>query len=125
MATAASPPVAHRLWRPRRVLITRSARAFAHGREITARAAALEGAPNADLTVELITHRFTAGSKTVLGNWYPGSALDLGFANRTTKRTKFGSIKHVYDAGTMRQLRGFFEGEIARVLPQARILYLT
>jgi spore photoproduct lyase len=88
-------------------------------------AQALEGAPSPDLTVELITHRYTAGSKVVLESWYPGSALDLGTTNRAEKRTKFGSVKHVYDAATMRQLRSFFEGEIARMLPQARILYWT
>ena len=88
-------------------------------------AQALEGARDADLTVELITHRFTAGSKAVLESWYPGSALDLGTTNRAEKRTKFGAVKHVYDAATMRRLRGFFEAEIARMLPQARILYWT
>ena len=89
-------------------------------------AQALAGAPaTADLTVELITHRYTAGSKAVLESWYPGSALDLGTADRAEKRTKFGSVKHVYDAATMRRLRGFFEVEIARMLPAARILYWT
>ena len=39
--------------------------------------------------------------------------------------TKFGAIKHVYDAPTMKDLRGFFEDEIARMLPTARILYWT
>lgn len=86
---------------------------------------ALEGAADPDLTVELITHRYTAGSKAVLESWYPGSPLDLSATNRTEKRTKFGSVKHVYDAPTMKRLRGFFEGEIGRVLPQARILYWT
>ena len=88
-------------------------------------ASALEGSPNTDLTIELITHRYTVGSKTVLEGWYPGSALDLGTANRAEKRTKFGSIKHVYDAATMRLLRAFLEAEIARTLPHARILYWT
>ena len=88
-------------------------------------AAALDGVDTADLTVELITHRFTAGSKAVLESWYPGSSLDLGPTNRAEKRTKFGSIKHVYDADTMKRLRSFFEVEIARVLPEARILYWT
>lgn len=86
---------------------------------------ALDGAGDVDLTVELITHRFTAGSKAVLESWYPGSALDLGTEGRAGKRTKFGSIKHVYDATTMRRLRGFFDAEIGRLLPQARILYWT
>ena len=97
----------------------------AYGGLIADVAQVLDGAANLDLTVELITHRFTAGSKAVLESWYPGSALDLGSANRTEKRTKFGSLKHVYDAATMRRLRGFFKREIARMLPQARILYWT
>ena len=88
-------------------------------------AAALAGVPDPDLTVELITHRYTPGSKAVLESWYPGSALDMGTQGRAEKRTKFGSIKHVYDAATMKDLRRFFEDEISRVLPGARILYWT
>lgn len=87
--------------------------------------AALRDVPDLDLTIELITHRFTAGSKAVLDNWYPGSALDMGAANRVTKRTKFGTEKQVYDSATMRALRTFFEAEIASALPSARILYWT
>ena len=87
--------------------------------------AALAGIDGLDLTVELITHRFTAGSKAVLDSWYPGSTLDMSGANRTTKRTKFGSEKQVYDGQTMRVLRSFFEDHIAQALPTARILYWT
>lgn len=79
----------------------------------------------ADLTIELITHRFTSGSKTVLDSWYPGSALDMSAAQRTIKRTKFGTEKQVYDIATMKRLRGWFTAEVARVLPRARILYWT
>ena len=86
---------------------------------------ALEGAANTDLTVELITHRYTPGSKAVLDSWYPGSALDMTGGNRAEKRTKFGGVKHVYDADTMRTLRRFFEDEVAARLPAARILYWT
>jgi spore photoproduct lyase len=78
-----------------------------------------------DLTVELITHRFTEGSKAVLDSWYPGSALDMGPDGRTQKRTKFGAIKHVYERDLMRTMRAFFEAEIAAKLPSARILYWT
>ena len=97
----------------------------AYGRLLDDVAAALAGAPDPDLTVELITHRFTAGSKAVLESWYPGSALDMSGDQRSEKRTKFGSIKHVYDAATMKTLRGWFEGRIADVLPGARVLYWT
>ena len=88
-------------------------------------AAALAGAPDPDLTVELITHRYSAGSKAVLEGWYPGSSLEMTSDQRAEKRTKFGSIKHVYDAPTMKALRSFFEAEIAAKLPAARILYWT
>ncbi|WP_242041169.1 spore photoproduct lyase family protein [Leptolyngbya sp. FACHB-261] len=78
-----------------------------------------------DLTFELISHRFTPGSKEVLLNWYPQTKLDLDEEKRSTKRNKFGGIKYVYDSETMAQLRRFFEQEIARRFPQARILYWT
>jgi spore photoproduct lyase len=78
-----------------------------------------------DLTIELITHRYTPGSRTVLQSWYPGSSLDMTMTGRVEKRTKFGSLKYVYDVDTMRSLRTFFEREIVRHLPTARILYWT
>lgn len=88
-------------------------------------ALALCGARDPDLTIKLITHRYSAGSKFVLENWYPGSALDMTNNRCTEKRTKFGSVKHVYDKPTMTELRGFFEQEIGKCLPNARILYWT
>ena len=97
----------------------------AYGALIDEAGATLNHVPGLDLTVELITHRYTAGSKTVLESWYPGSALDMTEANRATKRTKFGAEKQVYDAATMRSLRAFFEARIADALPAARILYWT
>lgn len=97
----------------------------AYGDLIDAAAVALSGIAGLDLTVELITHRFTAGSKAVLSGWYPGSALDMTDVGRVTKRTKFGSEKQVYDAATMRELRAFFQDRIASALPAARVLYWT
>ena len=97
----------------------------AYGQLIADVATALQGAPNPDLTVELITHRFSGNSKAVLDTWYPASKLDMGATNRMEKRTKFGSIKHVYDKPTMTDLRGWFENEIAALLPAARVLYWT
>lgn len=88
-------------------------------------AAAVEGAPDLDLTVELITHRFTEGSRNVLQGWYPGSSLDLDPETRTRKLTKFGSVKYVYPKELMRELRDFFEETLAARLPAARVLYWT
>ena len=78
-----------------------------------------------DLTFELISHRFTPGSKEVLLNWYPKTSLDMDEAKRSVKRNKFGGTKYVYDSDTMKALRRFFEREIALRYPTARILYWT
>ncbi|WP_376099334.1 spore photoproduct lyase family protein [Roseomonas sp. CCTCC AB2023176] len=88
-------------------------------------AAALDGVPEPDLTVELITHRFTEGSKKVLDGWYPGSALEMDPDQRSRKLTKFGSAKYVYPKATMADLRRALEASVARHLPAARILYWT
>ncbi len=78
-----------------------------------------------DLTVELITHRFTPGSKAVLKGWYPGSDLPMREAERSRKFTKFGSVKYVLPAELMREMRGYFHERIGARLPFARILYWT
>lgn len=78
-----------------------------------------------DLTFELISHRFTPGSKDVLQTWYPHSKLDMDEEKRSVKRNKFGGTKYVYDSDTMKRLRKFFEDEITRRFPNAQILYWT
>ena len=78
-----------------------------------------------DLTFELISHRFTPGSKEVLEGWYPNSSLDMNEEERSVKRNKFGGLKYVYDKGTMGELRAFFETEIALRFPDAELLYWT
>lgn len=95
-----------------------------HYGELLDRAASALGGAR-DVTVELITHRFTPGSKEVLKGWYPNTTLDLDEANRARKFNKFGGIKFVYPRDVMTTLRSFFEREIAARLPQARILYWT
>ena len=86
---------------------------------------AVEGVPGLDLTAELITHRFTPGSKDVLLGWYPQTRLEMDEARRTPKRGRFGSLKYVYPKDVMTQLRGWFEAELATRLPQCRVLYWT
>ncbi len=88
-------------------------------------AEALKYVPELDLTVELITHRFTAGSQVVLNEWYPGSSLEMDEAARSRKLTKFGSEKFVYPAEAMSQLRKFFTQGLELRLPAARVLYWT
>jgi spore photoproduct lyase len=78
-----------------------------------------------DLTVECITHRFTPNSKATLTDWYPRTKLEMDEEQRTTKRGKFGAVKHVYPKATMAELRGWFTGAIAERLPGAQLLYWT
>ncbi len=78
-----------------------------------------------DLTFELITHRFTPGSRDILLSWYPNTSLDFSEDNRSIKRNKFGGQKYVFVKELMKEMCHFFEGEIARRFPKAKILYWT
>ncbi len=97
----------------------------AYGMLLQDAAKGLEGVEGLDLTAELITHRFTPGSKSVLNEWYPGSALEMDEAGRARKTTKFNSVKFVYTPDVMREMRTFFEDAIRTYLPAARVLYWT
>ena len=85
----------------------------------------LTGVPDLDLTAEFITHRFTPKSKAVLQDWYPGSKLDMDENMRSRKFTKFGSIKHVYPAPVMAELRADLVRMFKDRLPAAQVLYWT
>lgn len=78
-----------------------------------------------NLTFELITHRFTPGSKEVLLEWYPNTSLEMNESNRAIKRNKFGGMKYVYSQGTMTDMKQFFYREINKRFPEAVILYWT
>ena len=78
-----------------------------------------------DITFELITHRFTEGSRSLLQEWYPNTTLDMTEENRSKKFNKFGGTKYVYNKDVMRELKTFFYTEIEKRLPQATILYWT
>ena len=97
----------------------------AYGAMLDAIAAALETTSNLDLSVELITHRFTPKSKDVLLDWYPRTKLDLDPAHRSIKRSKFGGVKYVYPREIMGEMRRWFQDEIPRRLPRCTILYWT
>ena len=88
-------------------------------------AAALAGVPDPDLTVELITHRFTETSREVLRGWYPGSMLEMDDTVRSRKTTKFGGVKYVFPREQMTELRAALEDSVSRHLPDARRLYWT
>ncbi|MEW2445773.1 spore photoproduct lyase family protein [Micromonospora marina] len=86
---------------------------------------AVSGIDRLDLTAELITHRFTPGSKEVLLGWYPRTRLEMDEASRRRKPGRFGAVKYVYPPAVMDDLRGWFERELAARVPAARVLYWT
>ena len=78
-----------------------------------------------DLTFELITHRFTPGSKEVLLEWYPNTSLEMDETSRAVKRNKFGGTKYVYVKETMNEMKEFFYTGINKRFPESQILYWT
>ena len=97
----------------------------AYGQLLDDVAAALADVPDLDLTAEIITHRFTPGSKEVLLGWYPQTKLEMDEERRSQKRSKFGGVKYVYDKTTMGEMKSWFTAELAERLPAARLLYWT
>lgn len=96
-----------------------------YGRLLADIRAAVADVPDLDLTAELITHRFTPGSKDVLLDWYPATQLEMDEQVRSRKFGKFGAVKYVYPADTMRQMRAWFTAALTDQLPEARVLYWT
>jgi spore photoproduct lyase len=97
----------------------------AYGELLDLVVAAVDGVPNLDLTAELITHRFTPGSKEVLMGWYPRTKLEMDEAARSRKHGRYGAVKYVYPKDVMSSLRTWFHRSIAERLPDCRILYWT
>ncbi|HEY6746818.1 MAG TPA: hypothetical protein VI357_13995 [Mycobacteriales bacterium] len=97
----------------------------AYGELLDLVAAAVDGVPDLDLTAELITHRFTPGSKEVLLGWYPRTKLEMDEAARSRKHGRYGAVKYVYPKDVMSSLRTWFHESIADRLPDCRILYWT
>jgi spore photoproduct lyase len=97
----------------------------AYGRLLDDAARATADVPDLDLTAEIITHRFTPGSKDVLLGWYPRTKLEMDEARRSPKRNKFGGVKHVYPRPVMAEMRTWFTEALHQRLPVARLLYWT
>ena len=97
----------------------------AYGELLSGAARALARVNRPDVTAELITHRFTPGSKEVLMGWYPKTALEMDEAVRSRKTTKFGSVKYVYPKELMAEMREHLTGLVESELPGARVLYWT
>lgn len=77
------------------------------------------------LTFELIQHRFTKTAKTVIGQRYPKTKLEMDEAKRKYKWGRWGQGKYVYPDEQANALREFITEQIFLRYPQATIEYFT
>jgi spore photoproduct lyase len=82
-------------------------------------------AKHADLTFELITHRFTARAKKVILELFPETKLPMVEESRTFKWGQFGYGKYVYPKEMKAEVEAFFRKEMARRFPLAKIDYFV
>ena len=76
-----------------------------------------------DLTLELITHRFTKRAKTSIETLFPNTKLPLDEEERTFRYGQFGYGKYVYPTEVRTAMEAFFKEMIAIYLPRAKVEY--
>jgi spore photoproduct lyase len=79
----------------------------------------------ADVTFELIQHRFTKRAKAVITSRYPHSALEMNEAERKYKWGRYGHGKYVYRDEQAKQLEESLRAAISAAMPAARVEYFT
>ncbi|MDR6225536.1 spore photoproduct lyase [Desmospora profundinema] len=79
----------------------------------------------ADLTFELITHRFTKTAKQIIQEHYPKTPLDMNEDEREKKWGRYGRTKYVYPLQARMELKEHMESSIQQLFPEAEILYFT
>ncbi len=89
-----------------------------------AAAAELSGAAP-DLTLELITHRFTKRAKSTILEVFPNTRLDLDEKDRAFKFGQFGYGKYVYTKELLGEIKEHFNSLAAAYFPGAHIEYLV
>ena len=78
---------------------------------------------NQDLTLELITHRFTKKAKNQILEIFPNSKLPMDEEERRFKYGQFGYGKYVYSKEQMQEAKLFMEGLVDKYLPFAKVDY--
>ncbi len=79
----------------------------------------------ADVTLEVVTHRFTSAARKVIQERHPGTGLPLTEEGRRLKRGQFGYFKYVYPPDRLDAARDHFEALARRWLPSAVFDYLV
>lgn len=79
----------------------------------------------ADLTFEMIQHRFTKTAKRMIEQRYPKTRLEMDEAKRKYKWGRWGQGKYVYPDEQAEALRQFISERIFETFPAAKIEYFT
>lgn len=79
---------------------------------------------NDQLTLEVITHRFTPKAKKIIQDVFPETGLPMDEAKRKFKFGQFGYGKYVYRPEEMTEVNSFLTGVIQEHLPAAKIEYM-
>lgn len=77
----------------------------------------------ADLSLEFISHRFTARAKTNILGVFPNSSLPMAEEERKFKYGQFGYGKYVYQPEEILEMKEFFLAQANIYFPAARIEY--
>ena len=79
----------------------------------------------ADLTFELVTHRYTEKAKEVILERFPSTSLPMDKGERRFKYGQFGYGKWVYPKDVYTEVEAVLVKAIETRLPEARLLYLV
>ncbi|HHY95761.1 MAG TPA: spore photoproduct lyase [Firmicutes bacterium] len=77
------------------------------------------------LTLEFISHRFTARAKALILARSPGTALPMNEEDRVIRRGQFGYRKYVYPAAAVTDLKKRLTETFLRHLPTATVEYFV
>lgn len=76
-----------------------------------------------NLTLEIITHRYTERAKKIINKAYPENKLPMEKEDRQFKYGQFGYGKYLYPKKQRKKLEDFFTSEVNKQLPGAEIKY--
>lgn len=78
-----------------------------------------------DMTLELITHRFTPRAKSNILEIFPGTDLPLNEKKRRAKYGQFGYIKYLYPQPEMENIKEVLNELKEDYLPEAKVEYFV
>ncbi len=79
----------------------------------------------ADLTFELITHRYTPKAKALITERFPETDLPMNEEGRRWKYGQFGYGKYIYDKDPMTRASEFFHEHIEKLFPGGSVQYIV